>query len=66
MISKRLMGVMKRETKHRKDIVSSLVLLAVGVYLFAKEYSYISYEISYFSLIVLAVGILLFIRSLSN
>lgn len=65
MISKRLLGVMKRET-NRKDIVSSLVLLAVGIYLFAKEYGYTDYEINYFSLIVLAVGILLFIRSLSH
>ena len=41
MISKRLMGVMKRETKHKKDIISSMVLLAVGAYLFAEEYGFL-------------------------
>ena len=65
MISKRAPRLLQRE-HGKKDIIPSIVLLLVGIYLAGREFNYINYEISYFSLIVMVIGILLFIRNIGS
>lgn len=65
MISKRALRLLQRE-HGKKDYITSIVLLLVGIYLAGTEFNYINYEINYFSLIVLAIGLLLFIRNIGS
>ena len=48
----------------RRDYLSSIALILVGVYLYGNEINYFSLQIPYFSLIVLAVGAILFIKNI--
>lgn len=66
MASKHFLRNLQREMHGKKDIVSSLILLLVGAYLYGKEINYLDFEIPYFSLMVLVLGVLLFLRSLSK
>ncbi|MDD5651471.1 MAG: hypothetical protein PHF86_13835 [Candidatus Nanoarchaeia archaeon] len=65
MISKRALRLLQRE-HGKKDYISSIVLLLVGIYLAGTEFGYIDYKITFFSLIVLIMGVLLFIRNISS
>ncbi len=60
MVSKFLMKRLEREA-HKKDPLTALILVLVGVYLYGNEIGYFSFNIPYFSLIVLVVGVLLFL-----